>query len=87
MQSIASIVSATLTNKDTYSEWWRKIKSTFIYNDLWDGICEGSTIETEAGNPITIDPRPPESKKDKEKATVNEEVSQHIFPAKSCLKH
>ena len=46
MQSIASIVGATLTGKDTYSEWWRKIKSAFIYNDLWDNICEGTTIET-----------------------------------------
>ena len=65
MQSIASIVGATLTGKDTYSEWWRKIKSAFIYNDLWDGICEGCTIETEAGKSITIDPRPPESEKEK----------------------
>ena len=65
MQSIASVVGATLTGKDTYPEWWRKIKSTFIYNDLWDGICEGNTIETEAGGPITRDPGPLESEKEK----------------------
>ena len=46
MQSIASVVGAILTGKDTYPEWWRKIKSAFIYNDLWDDICEGTTIET-----------------------------------------
>ena len=65
MQSIASVVGATLTGKDTYLEWWRKIKSILIYSDLWDGICEGTTIETEAGGPITKDPRPPESEKEK----------------------
>ena len=65
MQFITSIVGATLTSKDTYSEWWRKIKSAFIYNDLWDGICEGTTIETEVGGPITKDPGPPESEKEK----------------------
>ena len=95
MQSIAYVVGATLTGKDTYPEWWRKIKYAFIYNDLWDGICEGTTIETEAGGPITRDPGPPESEKEKAiwktkdkkalaviTATVSEEVSRHIFPAK-----
>ena len=99
MQSIASIVGATLTGKDTYSEWWRKIKSAFIYNDLWGGICEGTTIETAAGKTITRDPEPPESEKEKAiwrkkdkkylaviTATVGEEVSQHILPAKSCFE-
>ena len=99
MQSIASIVGATFTGKDTYPEWWRKIKSAFIYNDLWDSICEGSTIEKEAGKPITIDPRPLESEKEKAiwrtkdkkalaviTATISEEVSQHILPAKSCFE-
>ena len=61
MQSIEFVVGATLTRKDTYPKWWRKIKSAFIYNDLWDGICEGTTIETEAGGPIARDPGPPES--------------------------
>ena len=58
MQSIASVVGSTLTGKDTYPEWWRNIKYAFIYNDLWDKICKGSTIEIEARKPITIDPRP-----------------------------
>ena len=88
MHSLASIVGATLSGKDTYPEWWRKIKSAFIYNDLWDGICEGTTIEPEAGGPITRDPRPLESEKEKAiwktkdkkalaviTATVSEEVS------------
>ena len=88
MQSIASVVGATLSGKDTYPKWWRKIKSAFIYNDLWDGICEGTTIETEARGPITRDPGPPESEKEKAiwktkdkkdlaviTATVSEEVS------------
>ena len=98
MQSIASVVGATLTGKDTYPEWSRKIKSAFIYNDLLDGIYEGTTIETEAGGPITKEPGPLESEKEKAiwktkdkkalvviTATVSEEVSQHIFPAKSCF--
>ena len=88
MKSIASVVGVTLTGKDTYPEWWRKIKSAFIYNDLWDGICEGTTIEIEAREPITRDPGPPESEKEKAiwktkdkkalaviTATVSEEVS------------
>ena len=70
-----------------------------VYNDLWDGICEGTTIETEAGGPITRDSGPPESEKEKAiwktkdkkylaviTATVSEEVSQDILPTKSCFE-
>ena len=71
----------------------------FIYNDLWDVICEGTTIETIAGKTITRDPEPPESEKEKAiwrtkdkkalaiiTATVSEEVSQHILPEKPCFE-
>ena len=36
-----------------------------LVSEHWDDICEGSSIETEARKPITIDPRPPESEKEK----------------------
>ena len=59
MHSLASIVGVVLTGKDTYPEWSRNIESTFIYNDLWDEICEGKTIQTESYAIITSDPKPP----------------------------
>jgi hypothetical protein len=39
--SLISIVGMVLTDKENYLEWSRKIKHTLIFNDLWDGICEG----------------------------------------------
>ena len=99
MHSLTSIVGCVFTRRDTYLEWSRKIKSTLIYNNLWDGICEGKTIQRESDVGITTNPKPPTSEKEldiwksKDKkslaiinATISEEVSQHIFPAKSCFE-
>ena len=40
MHSLISIVSVVLSGKENYQEWFRKIKNTLIFNDLWDDICE-----------------------------------------------
>jgi hypothetical protein len=44
MHSLISIVGVVLTDKENYREWYRKIKSTLIFNDLWKGICEATTV-------------------------------------------
>ena len=95
MHSLASIVGAVITRKDAYPDWSRNIKSTFIYNDLCDGIFEGSTIETKFAT-LKSNPKPPTTKKDqaiwqtREKkelalivATISKEVSQDILLATS----
>jgi hypothetical protein len=30
-----------LTGKQNYPKWFKNIKHTLIFNDLWDDICEG----------------------------------------------
>ena len=64
MHSLASIVGCVLTRKNTYPRWSRKIKSTFIYNDLWDKICEGKAIQTKLEAEIATDPKPPTLEKE-----------------------
>ena len=62
--SLAVIVGVVLTRKDICLEWFKKIKSTFIYNDLWEVVCEGKTIQTKLYASITFDPKPPTSDKE-----------------------
>ena len=45
MNSLISIVGVILSGKETYHEWFRKIKNTLIFNDMWDGICENENFE------------------------------------------
>jgi hypothetical protein len=40
MHSLISIVGIVLSSKENYQEWFRKIKNTLIFNDMWDDICE-----------------------------------------------
>ena len=40
MNSLISIVGVILSGKENYQEWFRKVKNTLIFNDMWDGICE-----------------------------------------------
>jgi hypothetical protein len=40
MHSLISIVNVVSTGKENYKEWYRNIKSTLIFNNLWKGICE-----------------------------------------------
>ena len=41
MHSLVSIVGVVLSGQENYQEWFRKIKNTLIFNDLWEEICEG----------------------------------------------
>jgi SH3-like domain-containing protein len=66
--------------KINYLEWSRKIKHTLIFNDLWDGICDGDTspIKPTVDKELAI-----WMNKDKKAyalivASVSEEVSHHI---------
>jgi hypothetical protein len=47
MHSLITIVGVVLTGKENYKEWYRKIKSTLIFNNLWNGICEATTVNEE----------------------------------------
>jgi hypothetical protein len=40
MHSLISIVGVVLARKENYREWYRKIESTLIFNNLWKDICE-----------------------------------------------
>jgi hypothetical protein len=40
MHSLISIVGVVLTGKENHPKWYRKIKHTLIFNNLWNGICE-----------------------------------------------
>jgi hypothetical protein len=55
MHSLISIVCVVLTGKEYYREWYRNIKITLIFNELWKRICKEATvldiiIEEEAGS-------------------------------------
>jgi hypothetical protein len=40
MHSLINIIGIVLTGKENYREWYIKIKSNLIFNDLSNGICE-----------------------------------------------
>lgn len=42
-----SRVGVVLTRKENYVEWLRKIKSTLIFNGLWDRVCKGEVTEND----------------------------------------
>jgi hypothetical protein len=62
MHSLISIVGVVLIGKENYREWYWKIKSTLIFNELWKGICEAVAV-------------PQSSKITKEEAELEEEAS------------
>jgi hypothetical protein len=51
MHSLIFIVDVILTNKDTYPKWFKRIKHTFIFNELWDDICDGEN-DSDSSQPI-----------------------------------
>ena len=84
MHSLISIVGVVLNGKENYLEWYRKIKHTLIFNELWKRVCVGDEDE---------EPKQPTS--DKEftiwenknnkayaliAASINGELSRHISP-------
>jgi hypothetical protein len=47
MHSLISIVNVVLSGKENYWEWYRKIKTTLIFNDPWNGVCEETPTSEE----------------------------------------
>ena len=45
MNSLISIVGVIFSGEENYQEWFRKVKNTLIFNDMWDGICENENLE------------------------------------------
>jgi hypothetical protein len=91
MHSLVSIVRVVLSGQENYQEWFRKIKNTLIFNDLWEEICEGKD-DNDPEKPT--DARQLVIWKSKDKKThalisvpVTEEVSKHILSAPQRLKH
>jgi hypothetical protein len=86
MHSLIAIVGVVLNGKENFPEWSRNIKHTLIFNDLWDGICEG---EDDSGptKPTTDKELAIWKNKDKKAyslivARVSKEASCHIISIK-----
>ena len=83
MHSLISIVGVVLFGKENYQKWFRKIKNTLIFNDLWEEVCEGK--DDKDLEQRTYDKQLAIWKgKDKKayaltSAFVTEEVTQHIL--------
>ena len=83
MHSIISMVGIVLTGKENYPEWFRMIKHTLIFNELWKGLCVGDgdnePVQPTSDKELVIW----ENKNSKAYAlittSINEEVSHHIF--------
>lgn len=80
MHSLVSIIGVVLTGKDNWSEWYRKLKNTLIFNDFWEGVCIGDTKPVQP-----TDAKELEVWKMKNcqayaliAASINEEVKRHI---------
>ena len=44
MLSLVFIIGVVLTGKENYREWYRKIKSTLIFNNPWKRICKETVV-------------------------------------------
>jgi hypothetical protein len=101
MHSLVSIVGIVLSGKENYQEWFRKVKNTLIFNDMWDDICETKNDAKDDNNDDSKDDsEPKEPTDDKElaiwkskdkkayaliAASFSEEVSMHIISCKSVF--
>ena len=82
MNSLVSLIGVVLSGKENYQEWFRKVKNTLIFNDLWDGFCDGEGENA----PMQLDDQKQLAiwkSKDKKafsliSASVSEEVSRYI---------
>ena len=45
MNSLISIVGIIFSSKENYHEWFRKVKNTLNFKDMWVGICENENFE------------------------------------------
>jgi len=87
MTSIGSIVRVVPNGKENYQEWFRNLKSSLVFNDLWE-VCQGKNDS----DGKEISPQSPDNEKqhaiwetkDKKSyalknASVTEEVSRYII--------
>ena len=52
MHSLISIIGIVLSGKKgNYHEWFRKVKNTLIFNDLWDDVYESKDDNAEPEQP------------------------------------
>jgi len=90
MHSLLSIVGVVLFGQENYQEWFRKIKNTLIFNDLWEEICEGKD-DNDLEKPTDARQLAIWKSKDKKAhaliyASVTEEVSRHILSSTTTFK-
>ena len=88
MHSLISIVGIVLSGKENYHEWFRKVKNTLIFNDLWDDVCERKDDNVEPEQPTDAKELTIWKGKDKKAyalivASITEEVGRHIISCKS----
>ena len=90
MHSLISIVGIVLSGKENYHEWFRKVKNTLIFNDLWDDVCESKDENADPEQPTDAKELIIWKGKDKKAyaliaASITEEVSRHIISCKSAF--
>jgi hypothetical protein len=90
MHSLVSIVGVVLSGQENYQEWFRKIKNTLIFNDLWEEICEGND-DNDPEQPTDARQLVIWKSKDKKahaliSSSVTEEVSRHILSSTTTFK-
>jgi hypothetical protein len=90
MHSLVSIVGVVLSGQENYQEWFRKIKNTLIFNDLWEEICECKD-DNDPKEPTDAKQLVIWKSKDKKahtliSASVTEEVRRHILSSTTTFK-
>jgi hypothetical protein len=90
MHSLVSIVGVVLSGQENYQEWFRKIKNTLIFNDLWEEICECKD-DNDPKEPTDAKQLVIWKSKDKKahtliSASVTEEVRRHILSSTTVFK-
>jgi hypothetical protein len=90
MHSLVSIVGVVLSRQENYQEWFRKIKNTLIFNDLWEEICEGKD-DNDPEQPTDARQLVIWKSNDKNAhalifVSVTEEVSRHIISNTTMFK-
>lgn len=80
MHSLVSIIGVVLTGKDNWSEWYRKLKNTLIFNDFWEGVYIGDTkpVQPTDAKELVVWKKKNCKAYALIAASINEEVNRHI---------
>lgn len=81
MHSLVSIIGVVLSGKDDWSEWYRRLKHTLIFNDFWITVCDGDTPPTKLMDVKELANRNMKNCKGYAliATSLNEEVNHHIY--------